>query len=549
MNLIVNNPLIRHSKEVKNFGSLTFYRMSSLPVLTRNTGIHKCRTNDLIYYHHYTRISPSKKLRGLFWISESKYHVNKILNTAPIMYTKHSLLKPFTTFASYSTNFQSLVQLCCGVKDRFLHTLHEYNIFSFLTRSRFLGNITSLKETDTKLLSLSNRKLLNVQFKSNKSKPTSNILSTFGPCPSTLVNLAAYDTNQEKISYQIETRSYSYFYLFDQIDNNNFESNNVYKNKYDIINRHSNLASFSHPLRYPFQRVNYSSSSSTKSNRKQNYYEILGVSPSATAREIKVAYFQLAKKVHPDLNPNDPKAKQKFVSLSAAYEVLSDSKKRQEYDYNGYKTAEDIQEEMYQQQKQQSYKSGQSYKQQNSQYSGTGGFYNRNPFNSTHHYNYGEDMRDYEELFRQVQSERYIVEEAMNEVMRDIQEDLVYAVNSGMRGEWKEVWEVAKDNKGIIFTFVVLPTIIFRFPPLTKLFISSLGFLSRISFFAMSSGMIYPSTLGRYAWRLIVSSAKNKRQRDIRKSSNKANTDGGQKRNPSKKSSTNTRENWKWWGK
>jgi molecular chaperone DnaJ len=64
----------------------------------------------------------------------------------------------------------------------------------------------------------------------------------------------------------------------------------------------------------------------------KNYYEILGVSSSATPEEIKKAYRILAHKFHPDKNPGDKKAEEKFKKLAGAYEILSNTEKRREYD-------------------------------------------------------------------------------------------------------------------------------------------------------------------------------------------------------------------------
>jgi molecular chaperone DnaJ len=69
---------------------------------------------------------------------------------------------------------------------------------------------------------------------------------------------------------------------------------------------------------------------------KQDYYELLGVSRKASAKEIRGAFRKLARKYHPDLNPGDKSAEEKFKQLQEAYDVLSDSKKRQVYDQHGF---------------------------------------------------------------------------------------------------------------------------------------------------------------------------------------------------------------------
>jgi molecular chaperone DnaJ len=69
---------------------------------------------------------------------------------------------------------------------------------------------------------------------------------------------------------------------------------------------------------------------------KQDYYELLGVPRKASAKDIRTAFRKLARKYHPDLNPGDKSAEEKFKQLQEAYDVLSDSKKRQMYDQHGF---------------------------------------------------------------------------------------------------------------------------------------------------------------------------------------------------------------------
>ena len=71
-------------------------------------------------------------------------------------------------------------------------------------------------------------------------------------------------------------------------------------------------------------------------NTQRDYYEILGVSKTASPEEIKAAYRKFALKYHPDRNPDNKEAEEKFKEAASAYEVLSDPDKRKRYDQFGH---------------------------------------------------------------------------------------------------------------------------------------------------------------------------------------------------------------------
>ena len=67
----------------------------------------------------------------------------------------------------------------------------------------------------------------------------------------------------------------------------------------------------------------------------KDYYKILGVERSASEKEVKEAFRRLARKHHPDVNPGDKSAEERFKEINEAYEVLSDAEKRRKYDQLG----------------------------------------------------------------------------------------------------------------------------------------------------------------------------------------------------------------------
>jgi tetratricopeptide (TPR) repeat protein len=82
----------------------------------------------------------------------------------------------------------------------------------------------------------------------------------------------------------------------------------------------------------------------------QNFYQILNVSPNATARQIKKAYVKLIKQFHPDKNPKDPESGERTKSINEAYAVLKDRQRRLEYDRtrNGSRTTAETADNIFQ---------------------------------------------------------------------------------------------------------------------------------------------------------------------------------------------------------
>src|ERR1051325_778705 len=74
----------------------------------------------------------------------------------------------------------------------------------------------------------------------------------------------------------------------------------------------------------------------TMATQAKDYYGILGVKKNASAEEIRKAFRKLARKYHPDVNPGDRKAEEKFKEISEANDILSDPKKRKIYDQLGF---------------------------------------------------------------------------------------------------------------------------------------------------------------------------------------------------------------------
>lgn len=206
-------------------------------------------------------------------------------------------------------------------------------------------------------------------------------------------------------------------------------------------------------------------------------YELLKVSKTATAKEIKLAYFREAKKVHPDLNPNDPTAKEQFQRVSAAYELLSDESRRRAYDRTGRTN-----EPTY----------GPS--------GGTGGSSNRT------------GQQHAEDVFNSVKEDMDVVREAFSLYTQELKDELNYAVDCAKEQEWREVWAVARDHKFLIMG-VVIPTVVFlRYPPAVFVVLRMLWAVSNVALVGLlRSGNI--STAARMVWQGIVNLSKEQRHR------------------------------------
>ena len=169
------------------------------------------------------------------------------------------------------------------------------------------------------------------------------------------------------------------------------------------------------------------------------------------------------------MNPGDAKAKAKFQQISQAYEVLSDEKKRSMYDRGDY-------QETYE--------------------------------------NYGTQSAEAhsEEVFNSVQRDFEIIQEAFSMYLHDLYEEAQFAYEASLRGEWNDVWDVIKYNKGLILGVLVPSIVILRFPAL-------IGVAARLGFAAANmvlAGLLRSGQLqnaGYILWRRMVDISLNQKKR------------------------------------
>ena len=206
-------------------------------------------------------------------------------------------------------------------------------------------------------------------------------------------------------------------------------------------------------------------------NKQKSLYDILNVPKTATAKEIKLAYFREAKKHHPDLNPDNPSAKAKFQEISAAYEILSDEQKRRSYDMTG---------------------------------------------ETTNNQQTSQQQQHYEDIFNSVQQDLDIIKDALQSYYDEIRDDMTIAIDSLKRGDWGTAAEIAKSHR-ILIVGVVLPTfLLVRYPPLVLAGLRLIWAGSNV----LVGGLVYTGKLeyaSKLLWKKIVKLSLERKKRNHHK--------------------------------
>ncbi|OQS05509.1 hypothetical protein THRCLA_02376 [Thraustotheca clavata] len=205
-------------------------------------------------------------------------------------------------------------------------------------------------------------------------------------------------------------------------------------------------------------------------SHRHDPYKILNIPRSATAKDIKLAYFREAKKCHPDLNPNDPHATTKFRNITEAYEILSDSTRKANFDSGKEET--------------------------------------------THSYSSRHTPPHHEEqVFNSVFDDASVVKDAFKLYVDELHGEFVFARDSASRGEWKNVWQVVKERKGIVFGVVMPIALFIRFPAIIPWIGRGLvlGGEVLIGALAYSPALRQTST---WLWRRIVQVSRDRKARE-----------------------------------
>ena len=232
-----------------------------------------------------------------------------------------------------------------------------------------------------------------------------------------------------------------------------------WKNSYRQYNYHSILGEFS---RFSLNIQNHASPALSlpfrtfwSSTSRPDPYAVLGVPRTATNQEIKIAYFREAKKWHPDLNPGNPEATEKFQQLSAAYDEI------------------------------------------------------RNP---SAHKSYSESYSatDAKETFNGVWEDIDVIRDAVSLYGNDVKEEIEVVIAAARNGEWNRVWQSAKENKGLLLGVLLPVAVIFRFPALVFLALRTLASVVPILAIPLIRTGHF-EVYSRWLWGRIVERAKHKK--------------------------------------
>lgn len=170
-------------------------------------------------------------------------------------------------------------------------------------------------------------------------------------------------------------------------------------------------------------------------------YKVLGVSRNATDKEIKMAYFKIARKLHPDTNPDDPDAKRKFQEAADAYSLLSDKGRRASWDTFGTDSK-----------------------------SGAGGGYG----NTSHT---REDPMYAEKIFEDLLKDIDVAQTVVHDYFRDLRDDINFVAEDVSHGNYQELWEFVKRRKGLFATVFLPLLVVFRMPAVA---LAGTAFVARI---------------------------------------------------------------------
>lgn len=234
--------------------------------------------------------------------------------------------------------------------------------------------------------------------------------------------------------------------------------------------------------------------------RGKTPYQILEVSPTASQKEIKIAYFKAAKKHHPDVNPDDEEgARARFQFVSAAYELLSDERKRREYDSTS--TASAWSGSANRQQR----SAANDWKRRQQQAEG---------FNAQQWHHQTSSYNNYarsDEFFHYVTREDLdIIKQAWSEYEREMKEDIEYSIRLINKGEVRKAMSVLSEYTGLILG-IGLPIAAFvRFPALIAV-VST--FMFRFGFYILAAIATDYYGIWRELWRFFVRRAKNRSAR------------------------------------